>query len=238
MSPPKKYDLSASRVIQGDALRVIQALPDNSIDAVVTDPPYVLQAGSSGSGLNGKQVKVWSEIAFMSNGFSADVLDELVRVSKAINAYFFCSRKQIPWYTDYFVKAKKCNWDLLAWHKSNPTPACGSSYLPDTEYIFFARDKGVPLYGSYHTKRKYYVTTKNVADKRLYGHPTVKPLEIVSNFIINSTQPGAVVLDPFVGSGTTVVAAEQLGRIGIGIERDREYCAVARKRLKEANHAA
>lgn len=65
-------------------------------------------------------------------------------------------------------------------------------------------------------------------------HPTVKPLKLVSYLITLTTRKGDKVLDPFVGSGTTVVAAENLERIGIGIEREAEYVEIARARLEDA----
>lgn len=226
-------DLSRSSIIRGDCLNVLKKMPDASVDAVITDPPYELSTSGTTS-MMGNNINVYEDIAFMSRGFDLAVLDELVRVQKKINMHIFCSRRQIPVYLRYFVTERRCNWDLLAWHKSNPTPACGNSYLPDTEYIFFARDKGVKLLGSYHTKRKYYVTYVNRADKLAFNHPTVKPMEIVKNFVINSTQPGDVVLDPFVGSGTTAVAAHELGRVGVGIEREWDFAQTATQRLKEA----
>ena len=67
-------------------------------------------------------------------------------------------------------------------------------------------------------------------------HPTVKPLKLMSYLITLTTRPGDTVLDPFVGSGTTVVAAEQLGRVGIGIEREAEYAEIARARVEAFNH--
>jgi site-specific DNA-methyltransferase (adenine-specific) len=224
--------LAKSMILPGDALELLRHLPDNSVDAVVTDPPYLLGA-SQGGGVH-KNASFLEEIRFMSNGFDQLILDEVLRVLKKVNVYLFCSRKQIPLLLDYFVRDRGCNWELLSWHKSNPTPACGNKYLSDTEYVMFFRDKGVRLRGRFSTKSTYYVTTKNVRDKRLYGHPTVKPLHMVENFIINSTQPGDVVLDPFVGSGTTVVAADRLGRIGVGMEREPKFVDVARKRLRDS----
>ena len=103
--------------------------------------------------------------------------------------------------------------------------------MPDTEYIVFIKESGVPLYGTAATKRKYYVTPTNVKDKRKWGHPTIKPLNIVQNLIINSTQEGGVVLDPFIGSGTTAVACIRTGRNYIGFELNTEYYGVCKKRI-------
>ena len=98
----------------------------------------------------------------------------------------------------------------------------------------FFREKGVKIGGEFKTKLTYYVTPLNQLDKKKYGHPTIKPLKIVQNLIINSSSEGDVVLDPFLGSGTTAVAAANTGRHYIGFELDERYCAMACKRLDDA----
>jgi len=215
-----------------DCLEGMKTIPDRSVDLVVTDPPYLIE--TRGAGLYAQPDKQYTkELEPMADGFCEEVLDELCRVLKRINIYLFCSQKQLLPLLDYFVTRRRCNWNLLAWHKSNPVPACGNKYLTDTEYILFFREKGVKVYGDYWTKRTYYVTPKNTADKKLHGHPTIKPLEIVQNLITNSTEPGAVVLDTFMGSGTTAVACMRTGRNFIGFELNERYHAIATNRVAE-----
>jgi len=103
--------------------------------------------------------------------------------------------------------------------------------MPDTEYCLFFRDKGVYVGGSPNTKMTYYVTPTNKTDKKKYKHPTPKPLFIIKNLIINSSKEGDIVLDPYVGSGTTAVAAKELKRHYIGIDNKIEYCKTAQVRL-------
>ena len=128
--------------------------------------------------------------------------------------------------------------DLLTWHKTNPIPACNHTYLSDTEYLLFFREKGVPVYGNYDTKRKWYASPLNVDDKKFYHHPTIKPLEITKNLIFNSASKDngniPIVLDPFMGSGTTAVAAKQLGFDYVGFEIDPQYYNYAVKRVAGA----
>ena len=216
---------------------MLKHLPDKSVDLVVTDPPYLIE--TRGAGLYKQPDKQYiKELESMRDGFSTQILDELCRVMKKINIYFFCSQKQIIPLLKYFVENKGCNWNLLAWHKGNPVPACGNKYLTDTEYILFFREKGVPVYGAYETKFTYYVTPLNQKDKRKYNHPTVKPLKIVKNLILNSSNEGDIVLDPFLGSGTTAVAAKILNRRYIGVEINPEYFITAENRLLEAAREA
>jgi DNA modification methylase len=218
------------KLYNADCLDVLKEMPDNSVDLVVTDPPYEVEI--KGGGAIGKN-KFFEEIESLSNGFSNEVLDELCRVMKKINCYFFCSQKQIIQLYDYFVNERKCNWNLLTWHKTNPIPACGNKYITDTEFILFFREKGVKVYGSYETKKTYYVTPLNTKDKKLYKHPTCKPVDILQNFIINSSQENEVVLDPFMGSGSTGVACLNTNRNFIGIELDKKYFEIAKERLTD-----
>lgn len=215
----------------GDCLEVMKQIPDGSVDLVVTDPPYDVHAGKGGGCFGNRTA--YSDIEFMSNGFSEEILDELCRVMKKINIYLFCSQKQVIPLLDYFVEKRECNWNLLTWHKTNPVPACWNKYLTDTEYILFFREKGVKIGGEYNTKFTYYVTPLNTADKKLYGHPTIKPIEILHNLIVNSSNPGDIILDPFMGSGSTGVACKDTGRGFIGIELDKGYFDTAKSRIGE-----
>lgn len=129
---------------------------------------------------------------------------------------------------------KGCNFDIITWCKPNPLPTHNNSYLNDTEYCVFARDSGVKVYGSFETKRHYYIENKNVKDKILFGHPTIKPLEMIKNLIINSSLEGDLVLDPFMGSGTTAAAARETGRDYYGFEIDEEYHKIACARAEGA----
>ena len=218
----------------GDCIESMRALPAKSIDLVVTDPPYKIE--TSGAGIYKQHDKRYvKELESMRDGFAVEVLDELCRVMKKINCYFFCSQKQIMPLLDYLKKKKKCNWNMLSWHKTNPVPACGNKYLTDTEFILFFREKGVKVHGTFATKRTWYATPLNQRDKKKYGHPTIKPLEIIENLVINSSQEGERVLDPFMGSGTTGVASKKLGRDFVGIEIDQTYFATAKERIDETD---
>ena len=167
---------------------------------------------------------------FVSKGFSNEILDELCRVLKKIYIYIWCNKEQLRQIIDYFDD-KGCFIDLLTWHKTNPIPTCNNTYLSDTEYCVMARESGCKIYGTVATKHKYYVGECNVKDKKLYKHPTIKPLEMVKNHIINSTKEGDVVLDCFMGSGTTGAACKELGRDFIGFELDKTYYNIAVDRI-------
>ncbi len=214
-----------------DCLEGMKQIPDGTVDLIVTDPPYLLENTGGGLFSSGKR-HFHKELQEIKDGFDVRILDECCRVMKQINIYLWCSQKQIPQYLDYFVKQRGYNWNLLTWHKINPVPACGNKYVTDTEYCLFFRDKGVKLYGSFDTKATYYLSSTNMKDKNRWYHPTVKPVEYIQRQIINSSQIGEVVLDPFMGSGPTAVACIKEKRNFIGFEINKEYFDTACKRIK------
>lgn len=189
-----------------DCLEGMRNLPDKSVDLVVTDPPYSFvddHGGGAFGTCRGKAKdkqgrKYHTELAPMSKGITNEYLDQMCRVCKIPYIYIFCSKDQLPQFLNY-AKNHKFYFDVLCWHKSNPIPTCCGKYLSDTEYIVLMRGKGTKILGSYETKRKFYVTKLNTADKRKYGHPTCKPVHILKNFIINSSQENDIILDPFMG---------------------------------------
>lgn len=217
-----------------DCLEVMKNMEDNIVDLVITDPPY--EISTSGAGIyKQKDKKYVKELNEMKDGFSDEILNELCRVMKKINIYIFCSQKQIIHLLDYFVTKRGCNYNIISWHKTNPIPACGNKYLTDTEYVLFFRERGVKVYGSFETKRTWYSTPLNQADKKKYGHPTVKPQLILNNLVLNSSQENDIILDPFMGSGSTGEAAIKNNRNFIGVEICEEYFEISKKRLSILN---
>lgn len=210
-----------------DCLTMLKGIKSKSVDLVITDPPY--KVDTKGAGVYGS-VASYKNIECMADGIKDEVLDELCRVMKKINIYLFCSKNQLVPLINYFTD-KKCNWNLLTWHKTNPIPICNNKYLPDTEYVLFFREKGVKIQGTYDTKKTYFITPINVKDKELYQHPTCKPVDILKNFIVNSSNENDVVLDPFMGSGSTGVACIDTHRNFIGIEINAKFYETAKTRL-------
>lgn len=223
--------LKINEVYNMDCMEAIKLLDDNSIDLVVMDPPYLLNLNKikNTSSINNYA----NELMGLKDGFDLKVLDMLIPKMKKINMYIYCSKRQVKDLIEYFIN-KDCNYEILTWHKQNPSPLINNNYLPDTEYVIFAREKGVKLYGSYHTKRKYYISGVNQIDKKKYKHPTIKPLPFIENHIINSSKEGDLILDCYCGSGTTLVGAIETNRNFIGFEIDKNYYEIAKQRVEEA----
>ena len=189
-------------------------------------------------GFDYKKANVWADkeisrldIKHISSGFNMELLDELDKKMKHIYIYIWCSKWQVEPLLKHYMD-KDCNFDILTWHKTNPTPTMNNTYANDTEYLIMAREKGTTkLYGDYDSKKKYWVTSTNTKDKDLFKHPTIKPLSIIKTLIENSSDENDIVLDCFCGSGTTCVAAKETGRRFIGMEIDPEYHKIAVNRL-------
>jgi DNA modification methylase len=249
----EKIDASRSGILLGDAYELIKQMPDKSVDLVVTDPPYEFddpksdfsdrprsaeesmalareEAGGRGSRVNDDMRSLSKQLGHIASGFDPAILGELVRVMKAPNIYVWCSRLQIRRIWDYFDDLG-CSLDMLTWHKDNPIPTNRSAYLHDTEYCIFARGQGAHMGGPFEDRRKWWLTHTNKDGKESYGHPTVKPLQIISALVSNSSAPGDLVLDPFSGSGTTCAAAKELGRRYLGFEIDEGYWRASVDRL-------
>lgn len=217
-----------------DAYQAIKHLPDKSIDLIYTDIPYEYDKKKHTGGMFGREkTKYHNERDLVSIGIDYTILDEFVRVLKTINVYIWCSNKQILPIMKYFIERHKCTFDILTWHKVNPTPLCCEKYLSDTEYCLFFRKigEGTHIYGTMATKHKYYISATIKQEKKMFEHATIKPLEFVTNHIVNSSKEGDVVLDPFCGSGTTLIAAKNTGRRYIGFEINEHWCEIARDRL-------
>ena len=150
---------------------------------------------------------------------------------KKINIFVWCSKEQMLDIMEYFIKKKNCNFNLLVWCKRNATPFCNNIWLSNVEYCLYFREQGVKLNDGYELKSKWYLSATNKADKENFGHPTIKPLNLVEQHIKHTTQENDIVLDCFCGSGTTCVACKNTNRRYIGIELNPKYHKIAVDRL-------
>ena len=226
-----KFEEMLNTITLGDSYKLIKEIPDKSIDLVIIDPPYNFCKGGKHTGLfKERKTRHHDEIEEknLTNNINLKILDEIDRVMKRINIYIWCNKEQILQYLEHYRTQK---FEILIWNKTNPIPTVNNKYLSDKEYCLYFKDTGVLLNGNAETKKTVYQTSLNVKDKEKYIHPTIKPLNIIKNLIINSSKEGDIVLDCFSGSGTTCVAAKELNRNFIGIEIDPEYHKISLDRL-------
>lgn len=215
----------------GDCLELLPTL--GKFDAVVTDPPYELS--SAGPGNNhpfGSSLQKFDSAAYKNivTGFDHEALfGALEAVCQPFNLFCFCSNKQISKFMAYH-EARGRSTNLLIWHKPNAVPFANWVWRGDIEYCIHAKESGAVFIGNAEEKKKVseYPLVKDDA------HPTVKPLALIAKYIKICTKPGQTVLDPFMGSGTTGIAAVKSGRKFTGIEIDPGYFEIACERIRKA----
>ena len=232
---------------QGDCLKLMKELPDNSIDCIVTSPPYNKGFWSSNRNVNNFSFFKTKSRRITYGAFDdnllpeeyeqqqRDFLAECLRVIKPTGSIFYnhidiLNKHQTIhpiWVYDFPLK------QIIIWNRKN-TPKLDKSYFyPITEYVFWIqKDKNARTYFD----RKNAIFNKSIweinPDKK-NEFPAPFPLELPTNCILSTTRVGDVVLDPFMGSGTTMIAAIKTNRHYIGFEIDNNYYNMANKRIKE-----
>lgn len=226
--------MELDKVYLGDAYNLIKEIPDKSIDLVYVDIPYEIHTTGYGNIGNSKHLKTFQDSITKNNlvkGIDYSILDDFIRVLKKTYIYIWCSLKQVYPIMNYLLSKYQLNYQILTWCKTNPVPLGNKQFLDDTEYCLVFYESGVKVNLGVENKHRFYVGVKNVKDKELYDHPTIKPLDWTEQHILNSSQEGDVVLDCFAGSGTTLVACKELGRHYIGFELDENYYNICVDRL-------
>ncbi len=226
-------------VIEGDCLDVMRQLPDGCVDAVVTDPPYCSGGRQQASARNviskadGREADEW----FISDNMGTDtyirwmrqIANESIRcVTLGSQALVFTDWRQ---YTNLVTAWESVGWSLrgcIVWDKAKGG-AMGSYWRNNHEWIC-AFTKGAPRPlrhgGFFNTWRG----TKPQGGE----HPTEKPIELM-RYLCESVAPNdSLILDPFVGSGTTGIGAVKERHRFLGIERERSYAEIARRRIADA----
>ena len=212
------YSHSGITIYCADCRDILPNLP--KADLLLTDPPYLVHAGAGG-GCFGNRDHLVETGDFTDGGCDYSFLDPFH------NWFVFCSRRQLPELIPWALKRER--WNLITWCKPNPVPTCNNKYLPDVEYIVHGFSGG-RLFGEMADKQAFIL---HPCGNKETDHPNEKPLTVIAKLIRLGTQEGETIIDPFMGSGTTLVAAKNLGRKAVGIEIEEKYCETAAKRLSQ-----
>jgi len=218
--------IELNKVYCMDCLEGLKLLGDNSVDLIVTDPPYNLNKNFANDNL--------VEEDFIN--FLTPIFNELERVIKPKYSViiFFDSGKKLPLFWKCLFKSrlkfqKGCNL-----YKPNDCSMPHNRTLRTSE-VFYICSKTEELH---HEGESYIhdclIGNHTKKDKSFY-HPTVKNLKITREIIKSHSCKNWIILDPFMGSGTTAVACKQLGRNFIGFEISQEYVDICNKRLAQGN---
>lgn len=229
-----------------NCLKMMSKINDNSVDLILTDPPYNLgqfmksrNAGVFRMRDNHFVSSGWDDLEYdewarqMENFFS-----ESYRVMKKKSALVvFMSLMKLETIIILAAKAGFYYKTVGIWHKSNPIPRnMHIHFVNSTEaWVYFLKDG---TSGTFNNENKvvhdYFETSVTPMSEKKHGkHPTQKPVKLLGHFISLLSNPGEVVLDPFMGSGSTGVSCLQLGRQFIGSEVDNKYFEITKKRLEE-----
>lgn len=231
----RKEVIGESELYLGDAMEIMPALQKSHL--AVSDVPYALTTGGVS-----KSSKTMSGIFAMHNYANDGQLvmatipfpEMMAAIHNALvdnaDCYVMANDKNVHPLTDAALGAGFQFHNLLAWDKVTPTP--NRWYMKNLEFTVYLWKGKARTINNPSSKQ----LIRGGIDK-VTAHPTEKPVYLMSEYILNSSKPGEVVLDPFMGSGTTGVAAVQTGRKFIGIELNEEFFDLSCRRLREARQA-
>jgi len=224
-------EIGEHRLLCGDSTdsdQVAKLMNGKKADMVFTDPPYNIETKGGCKGNIGKGLrKQENDIDFISNFEPTDFLNVLPLIfnKKTINSYIFCNKQLLPNYLNW-ANDNKYSFNVLIWKKPNAIPI-GDSHRPDIEYLILFRKSAIwnnGLKGVNYSRCLEYGRETGL-------HPTMKPIELISNEILISSNKDSLIFDFFLGSGSTMVASHQLKRKCYGMELDPKYCQVIIDRM-------
>lgn len=217
------------QLLQGDCLELMKNIPDESVDLIVTDPPYKCISGGKPH-LKGQPSGMLSKNdgkIFDYNDIEPEEWFPLLyrKLKNGSHCYIMTNTINLE---RYLTLARQTGFGLhnvLIWEKNNCTP--NRWYMKNCEYILFLRKGKAKRINNVGSKTVHQFD--NVLGSK--NHPTEKPVDLIEFYIANSSNEGDIVFDPFMGSGSTGIAAKNLNRDFIGIELDEKYYQIAKKRL-------
>jgi site-specific DNA-methyltransferase (adenine-specific) len=236
-------------VYLADCLDLMETMPAESVDAIFADPPYRLSKGGV-TVSHGRLAPVDKGAWDRSRGFAADHrfnvrwLKEARRILKADGTIWVTGTHHIIFSLGFALQTMRFKLiNQITWEKPDPPPnALHTSFTHAHETILWASKSR----GSSHTFNYDLINSRNPKAQisslwripavprreKLYGyHPTQKPLRLVRRALVASTHEGDLVFDPFCGSGTTGVAAKELGCFFVGVEMEEEFAELAARRM-------
>lgn len=226
-------------VLHGDSRDVIKRIPDNSVDFILTDPPYNIGKHSTGniplpgrSAMN-NDLAAWDWVDFDP----AEWADEFIRILKPTgNLFIFTSYNQIgKWYDCLDHKFDTSNY--MVWHKTNPAPKIfKAGFLNSCEMVFTCWNKKHTWnFISQSEMHNFIESSICMRPERLSNpkHPAQKPVSILKKMIEIASNEDDIIFDPFMGVGSTGVAALELNRRFIGVELEEDYFKAAKLRIEE-----
>lgn len=219
----------------GDNLAVMRA-EKPIIDTLISDNPYKINTSGGGEFRASRTYLDEIKDGGLADGFDIEVY-HLAMALGCNSLVAFYSMLQDPsilrfFHQGYFDRQKPIyfpNQQAIEWHKTNPAPFCNHAYMADVEYIRHGWRAPFKLKLRPAADMRTWWENGNGASE--FDHPSVKPIGLMRKLVKNASHRGQVVIDPYMGTGSTGVACVELGRKFIGIEHNREYFDIAVERL-------
>lgn len=210
----------------GDCLEIMPLMKPESVDLVVTDPPFFMPATHYQSRINWQ--RTWGDTSILKVFWERVMEMAIPRIKKTGHFLTFCNHESYPVF--YPVMYERFDFlKSLIWDKKHV--GLGRVWRNQHEMIIAARWDSAEFNenGKLRADILYFEATPSANRE----HPVEKPLDLLSDLIETTTFQNNSILDPFLGSGTTCVAAKNLNRKSIGIEINPKYCEIAVKRLRQ-----
>jgi site-specific DNA-methyltransferase (adenine-specific) len=222
--------IGEARLLQGDCVELMAELDPCSVDAVITDPPYMIGAISTGDA--SAKAGGWADME-NSAWWYAEWL-KLARRSLKQDGFacVFGNWRSLPTLLYAFAKVKWQVDSLMIWDKEWIGPAGPRQLRPTYEVVLFAGMPDAKI--DNRSASDIYRCRWMAGNSKTTAHAAEKPVDLMRHLIRLTTNAGDTVLDCFMGSGTTLVACQRMGRAGTGIELDPDYFEIACKRVDEA----
>lgn len=220
-----------TKIYLGDCCEILPSL-NIKADFVLTDPPY--DQDNHGGGVSDMAQRKLNKayIDFISGSFSMEqTFNHIARINNPINSVIFCSNKQVSTMMRYW-EDKGFSATLLVWDKINPIPFGNGKYISNIEFMVYIRGTNSTYNNiGYNEQLKTFRYGVPSAKQRL--HPTEKPITLLERLIRIHSNENDLIIDPFLGSGTTCLASKNLSRQSVGIEVEEKYCEIAAKRCSQ-----
>jgi site-specific DNA-methyltransferase (adenine-specific) len=224
--------LELNKIYHGDCLEWMKEIENGSIDLLLTDPPYNVSQKSNFHTMGRKGV----DFGEWDKGFNQSDWLGLAcgKVRTGGSAIVFNDYKNIGLMKDTLEAKDFTIKQLIIWKKTNPMPRNRDRlYVTSIEIALWAvKGKG----WAFNRQRQTYenaIFESPVVNHKQRSHPTQKPLSIIEELVKIHSSAGDVILDPFMGSGTTAMAAIKTGRNFMGVEKEFEYVEIANKRIED-----
>lgn len=222
-------------LLKGDCLELMKNIPDSSVDLVFTDPPYKLASGGRRGTILPTKNTPFSESGECFQNKTpnfAEWIPELYRVLKPSSyAFIMTNDRNLKEIWNLCEKNNFVFCEILVIRKNTAVPSC--YFYKSCEFALMFRKGEYKKLERFGTKTVFDVNMPRGIDKL---HPTEKPTGFIEKILIDTTKAGDLIIDPFMGSGSTGVACVNTNRQFIGVELDEAYFEIAKNRIKEAQN--